>query len=148
MTQELKHHHINELIGMTKLKGCIGYPIVYYANEVDAVVAKKDTKIQTLKQKLMAYGNTSAFLTKENTDLKIITESKDAEIRRLNNALDKERSETIKYMDELCKAKAEIERLKYCSKFFKGPKTLEDFGLKRAPQSWQYVEDEINGGKK
>lgn len=36
---------------------------------------------------------------------------KDAEIRRLNDALDKERSETIKYMDELCNAKNEIERL-------------------------------------
>jgi len=30
---------------------------------------------------------------------------------RLSNALDKERSETIKYMDELCNAKNEIERL-------------------------------------
>ena len=29
---------------------------------------------------------------------------------------------------------------------FDQPKTLADFGLKRAPQSWQYVEDEINGG--
>lgn len=35
----------------------------------------------------------------------------DAEIERLNNVLDKERSETIKYMDELCNAKNEIERL-------------------------------------
>ena len=34
-----------------------------------------------------------------------------AENERLNNALDKERSETIKYMDELCNAKNEIERL-------------------------------------
>lgn len=34
-----------------------------------------------------------------------------AENKRLNNALDKERSETIKYMDELCNAKNEIERL-------------------------------------
>lgn len=33
-----------------------------------------------------------------------------AENERLNNALDKERSETIKYMDELCNAKNEIER--------------------------------------
>lgn len=30
----------------------------------------------------------------------------------------------------------------YCSKFFNGPKTLEDFGLKRPPQSWQYVDEE------
>lgn len=40
----------------------------------------------------------------------VISELK-AENRRLNNALDKERSETIKYMDELCNAKNEIERL-------------------------------------
>ena len=39
-----------------------------------------------------------------------ITELK-AENERLSNALDKERSETIKYMDELCNAKNEIERL-------------------------------------
>ena len=35
-----------------------------------------------------------------------------AENERLSNAFDKERSETIKYMDELCNAKNEIERLK------------------------------------
>lgn len=34
-----------------------------------------------------------------------------AEIERLSNALDKEHDETIKYMDELCNAKNEIERL-------------------------------------
>lgn len=34
-----------------------------------------------------------------------------AENERLSNALDKEHSETIKYMDELCNAKNEIERL-------------------------------------
>lgn len=39
-----------------------------------------------------------------------ITELK-AENERLSNALYKERSETIKYMDELCNAKNEIERL-------------------------------------
>lgn len=33
------------------------------------------------------------------------------ENERLSNALDKERSEIIKYMDELCNAKNEIERL-------------------------------------
>ena len=31
---------------------------------------------------------------------------------------------------------------------FNTPKTLSDFCIKRPPQSWQYVEDEINGGKK
>lgn len=31
---------------------------------------------------------------------------------------------------------------------FEQPKKLADFGLKRPPQSWQYVEVEINGGKK
>lgn len=30
-----------------------------------------------------------------------------------------------------------------CTRFFKGSKTLEDFGLKRAPQSWQYTEVEV-----
>ena len=35
----------------------------------------------------------------------------EAENEKLSNALDKERSETIKYMDELCNAKNEIERL-------------------------------------
>lgn len=34
-------------------------------------------------------------------------------------------------------------KVMYCSKFFKGPKQLEDFGLKRAPQSWQYTEAEV-----
>lgn len=34
-------------------------------------------------------------------------------------------------------------KVMYCSKFFKGPKTLEDFGLKRAPQSWQYTEVDV-----
>lgn len=31
----------------------------------------------------------------------------------------------------------------YCSKFFKGQKTLADFGLKRPPQSWCYTERDI-----
>lgn len=55
----------------------------YLKSDVDAVIAE-------LKQKLEDAG---------------------VRERRLNNALDKERSETIKYMDELCNAKNEIERL-------------------------------------
>lgn len=31
-------------------------------------------------------------------------------------------------------------KVMYCSKFFNGPKSLEDFGLKRPPQSWCYTE--------
>ena len=40
--------------------------------------------------------------------------------------------------------KAVVSGLKvlYCSKFFNGPKSLEDFGLKRPPQSWQYVDED------
>lgn len=33
-------------------------------------------------------------------------------------------------------------KVMYCSKFFNGPKTLEDFGLERPPQSWCYTEVE------
>lgn len=71
-----------------------------------------DAAIAELKEKLMPCLNGDCILTcevvekygKENAELK-------AENERLNNALDKERSETIKYMDELCNAKNEIERL-------------------------------------
>lgn len=31
----------------------------------------------------------------------------------------------------------------YCSKFFKGPKPLEEFGLNRPPQSWCYTEVDV-----
>lgn len=49
------------------------------------------------------------FYLKSEVDA--VLDAKDKEICKLNNALDKERSETIKYMDELCNAKNEIERL-------------------------------------
>ena len=45
------------------------------------------------------------------TDVDLVIADLKAENKRLSNALDKERSETIKYMDELCNAKNEIERL-------------------------------------
>lgn len=47
----------------------------------------------------------------EKSEVDAVIAEKDKEIRRLNNALKKERSETIKYMDELCNTKNEIERL-------------------------------------
>lgn len=47
----------------------------------------------------------------DSDEVDAVIAAKDAENRRLNNALDKERSETIKYMDEFCNAKNEIERL-------------------------------------
>jgi predicted transcriptional regulator len=34
-------------------------------------------------------------------------------------------------------------KVMYCSKFFKGPKPLEDFGLERPPQSWCYTEVDV-----
>ena len=34
-------------------------------------------------------------------------------------------------------------KVMYCSKFFKGPKSLEQFGLKRPPQSWCYTEVDV-----
>lgn len=47
---------------------------VFYAKEeVDAALAEKDAEIQALKQKLMAYGDANARLSKENTDLKLIS---------------------------------------------------------------------------
>lgn len=54
-----------------------------------------------------AFGN--YYYHAEDVDAAI--EELKAENERLSNALDKERSETIKYMDELCNAKNEIERL-------------------------------------
>lgn len=45
------------------------------------------------------------------TDVDLVISDMKAENERLSNALDKERSETIKYMDELNNAKNEIERL-------------------------------------
>lgn len=48
--------------------------------------------------------------------------------------------------DSMCVFAWEIKRGSVV-KFYQ-PKSLSDFGLKRPPQSWQYVEDEINGGKK
>lgn len=59
--------------------------------------------------------DTGKFYLKEEVDAIIVDLQKTnvvlADNERLNNALDKERSETIKYMDELCNAKNEIERL-------------------------------------
>lgn len=52
MAQELKRRHINEVMDMHNLtKGKMGYSIVYYAEEVDAVLAEKDAEISELKDK-------------------------------------------------------------------------------------------------
>lgn len=56
----------------------------FYAKEdVDAALAEKDTEIQALKQKLMTYGDANASLAKENTDLKLIAESRGTEVAQL-----------------------------------------------------------------
>lgn len=56
---------------------------VYLKDDVDAVLAEKDAEIQALKQKLVAYGDANARLAKENTDLKLITESRSTEVAQL-----------------------------------------------------------------
>lgn len=50
---ELIKHHINEVMDMHCLtKGKKGYSVVYYANDVDKVVADKDAEIRRLKRAL------------------------------------------------------------------------------------------------
>ena len=56
---------------------------VYLKDDVDAALAEKDAEIQALKQKLMAYGDANASLAKENTDLKLIAESRGTEVAQL-----------------------------------------------------------------
>lgn len=65
----------------------------------------------------------------------------------INPAAEKVINEGCVPLDDLKKyagKKAVVYGLKvlYCSKFFNGPKSLEDFGLKRPPQSWQYVDED------
>ena len=62
----------------------------------------KFTRPTILRYDILAYRKDDADTVID--DLKVENE-------KLSNALDKERSETIKYMDELCNAKNEIERL-------------------------------------
>ena len=79
--------------------GCMERP-VYLKEDVDAVIAE-------LKRKLQDQCISCPVKMQEDD---VVAELK-AENERLNNALDKEQGETIKYMDELCNAKNEIERL-------------------------------------
>lgn len=65
----------------------------------------------------------------------------------INPAAEKVINEGCVPLDDLKKyagKKAVVYGLKvlYCSKFFNDPKPLEDFGLKRPPQSWQYLKEE------
>lgn len=49
---ELIKHHINEVMDMHCLtRGKMGYSVVYYANDVDKVIADKDKEIKELKDK-------------------------------------------------------------------------------------------------
>ena len=57
----------------------------YPKADVDKVIAEKDAEIQALKQKLMAYGDANACLAKENTDLKLIAESRGTEVAQLKS---------------------------------------------------------------
>ena len=58
----------------------------FYAKEdVMSALAEKDEEIQVLKQKLMMYGDANARLSNENTNLKLITESKDTELAQLRS---------------------------------------------------------------
>ena len=48
---ELKKHHINEVMDMHNLtRGELGYSYVYYADDVDKVIAEKDKEIAKLKE--------------------------------------------------------------------------------------------------
>lgn len=50
---ELIKHHINEVMDIHCLtKGKMGYSVVYYANDVDKVIAEKDNEIRRLKRAL------------------------------------------------------------------------------------------------
>lgn len=46
-------------------------------------LAEKDAEIKALKQKRMSYGDANARLAKENTDLKLIAESRGTEVAQL-----------------------------------------------------------------
>lgn len=84
---------------------------VYLKSDVDAVIAEKDRALEYAKALTLKDIETIKEKDKEIAELKQKLEDAGVRERRLNNALDKERSETIKYMDELCNAKNEIERL-------------------------------------
>ena len=97
---------------------------VYLKSDVDAAIDELKTENESLLQQNRElclalqvmyskeeYDKQKAEHHKERHEyIKMIAELK-AENERLNNALDKEHGETIKYMDELCNAKNEIERL-------------------------------------
>ena len=80
----------------------------FYAKEdVDTALAEKDAEVQALKQRLMAYGDANARLTKENTDLKLVVESRGTEIAQLKSDaadLHDDKKTTDAILDE-CNAK-------------------------------------------
>ena len=125
---EMKRHHINEVMDMHNLtRGEMGYSVVYYADDVDAAIAE-------LKKKLMPCLNGDCILTcevvekygKENAELKAkledakataYAESVDAGMRerRLRRAFYKAcanwakayRYPSFRKMERKCRAKAE-----------------------------------------
>lgn len=102
---------------------------VYKATDVDSAIAelKEELNLAKSREDVLVTDNRNLHekvqvlenLVRENSEHykrneAQILEASDklkAEIERLSNALDKEHDETIKYMDELCNAKNEIERL-------------------------------------
>lgn len=53
---ELKRHHINEVMDMHNLtKGEMSYSFVYYADDVDRVIAEKDAETVELKEQVHDY---------------------------------------------------------------------------------------------
>lgn len=81
MAQELKRRHINEVMDMHNItRGQMGYSFVYYADDVDAVLAEKDSEIAKLKSDLA-----DMWDNKRDTD-KLLDE-RNAEIARLNDEL-------------------------------------------------------------
>ena len=117
---ELKRHHINEVMDMHNLtRGEMGYSVVYYADDVDAAIAE-------LKKKLMPCLNGDCILTcevvekygKENAELKAKLEDAKATAyaemvdagmreRRLRRALWMDRADraimTLEYFTIKCK---------------------------------------------
>ena len=125
---EMKRHHINEVMDMHNLtRGEMGYSVVYYADDVDAAIAE-------LKKKLMPCLNGDCILTcevvekygKENAELKAKLEDAKATAyaemvdagmreRRLRRALWLARAERaddkarIFYFAETCGVKLNID---------------------------------------
>lgn len=74
-------------------------------------------------------------------DVDLVIADLKTENDRLSNALDKERSETIKYMDELCNAKNEIERLTIDKRNAELRADLADATVEKLKANKQNLED-------